>query len=421
MACLPSPTASRIRKDLNEINSRNNPDSPLLFAQTKDDNLAEVVALVVGPPETPYASGFFLFSINYKETYPNQPPHVLIVTTDDGNTRFNPNLYSSGKVCLSILGTWSGESADEWRCSYTTEYILQAIQALIMNSTPYYNEPGFEKDSSRYSSTVNEIGEYSQKIQHETLRIAVCQNLKKIISGEEIPFSQLIKHLFRFYYYQYLAVANANLNLDGRDFFITRFESICNCAKGKFNYATIIRDINNIKAALDEETESWKNEGLVITRNQSGRKYLKLLEEADKFESGKYDVANVSCGPASKDNLFHWNISIVGPEGSMWESGFFNVEIIFSNDDSPARVRFITQMFHPQITPCGIPYILVPTGVRELVKPIASLLVNLLKSPINSNQVTWLNIEAATLAFGNDEQKRQFRSQVSNVVRRSQD
>jgi hypothetical protein len=30
------------------------------------------------------------------------------VTTDNGRVRFNPNLYANGKVCLSILGTWSG-------------------------------------------------------------------------------------------------------------------------------------------------------------------------------------------------------------------------------------------------------------------------------------------------------------------------
>ena len=29
-------------------------------------------------------------------------------TTGGGTVRFNPNLYNSGKVCLSLLGTWPG-------------------------------------------------------------------------------------------------------------------------------------------------------------------------------------------------------------------------------------------------------------------------------------------------------------------------
>jgi len=36
-------------------------------------------------------------------------PSHLIIKIGGGSVRFNPNLYASGKVCLSILGTWSGE------------------------------------------------------------------------------------------------------------------------------------------------------------------------------------------------------------------------------------------------------------------------------------------------------------------------
>ena len=28
--------------------------------------------------------------------------------------RFNPNLYNCGKVCLSLLGTWSGGRGEGW-------------------------------------------------------------------------------------------------------------------------------------------------------------------------------------------------------------------------------------------------------------------------------------------------------------------
>lgn len=28
--------------------------------------------------------------------------------------RFNPNLYNCGKVCLSLLGTWSGGENEKW-------------------------------------------------------------------------------------------------------------------------------------------------------------------------------------------------------------------------------------------------------------------------------------------------------------------
>lgn len=37
---------------------------------------------------------------------------VKFLTTGGGRCRFNPNLYNCGKVCLSLLGTWSGPSWD---------------------------------------------------------------------------------------------------------------------------------------------------------------------------------------------------------------------------------------------------------------------------------------------------------------------
>lgn len=46
--------------------------------------------------------------MRFPTDYPNTPPRVLIMTTSSGTVRFNPNLYNSGKVCLSILGTWRG-------------------------------------------------------------------------------------------------------------------------------------------------------------------------------------------------------------------------------------------------------------------------------------------------------------------------
>ena len=62
------------------------------------------------------------------------------MTTSNGLVRFNPNLYKNGKVCLSILGTWEGPA---WLPSQSIASVLMSIQSL-MNSNPYFNEPGHE-------------------------------------------------------------------------------------------------------------------------------------------------------------------------------------------------------------------------------------------------------------------------------------
>jgi hypothetical protein len=76
-----------------------------------------VHCLIVGPFETPYEGGFFYFIINCPDDYPHMPPKVKLMTTGGGTVRFNPNLYASGKTCLSILGTWSGPG---WVCICTS-------------------------------------------------------------------------------------------------------------------------------------------------------------------------------------------------------------------------------------------------------------------------------------------------------------
>lgn len=48
------------------------------------------------------------------------------------------NLYEEGKVCLSILGTWTGDRSESW--SATRSSLLQAfvsIQGLVLVKEPY--------------------------------------------------------------------------------------------------------------------------------------------------------------------------------------------------------------------------------------------------------------------------------------------
>ena len=72
--------------------------------------------------------------------YPFTSPNVRIVTSD-GSTRLHPNLYVNGKVCLSILGTYSGP---KWVSSMNIGTIFKSIYSLL-NENPIINEPGWEK------------------------------------------------------------------------------------------------------------------------------------------------------------------------------------------------------------------------------------------------------------------------------------
>lgn len=109
-----------------------------IFVRAVEGRLDLLRALIIGPQDTPYANGCFLFDIWLKD-YPNKPPKVKFLTTGGGRVTFNPNLYSSGKVCLSLLGTWDGPG---WiNAESTLLQVLVSIQSLIFVPEPMYNEP----------------------------------------------------------------------------------------------------------------------------------------------------------------------------------------------------------------------------------------------------------------------------------------
>jgi ubiquitin-protein ligase len=95
---------------------------------------------IQGPPGTPYEGALLHFSFRFPDDYPFSPPKVTFLTCD-GTTRFHPNLYKDGKVCLSILGTYSGPS---WSGTQSLSTILLSLLALL-DDNPLSHEPAFEK------------------------------------------------------------------------------------------------------------------------------------------------------------------------------------------------------------------------------------------------------------------------------------
>jgi len=80
-----------------------------IFVRTLEHEMDKLRVLIIGPNDTPYANGCFLFDVFMGNDFPHKPPQVQFLTTSnflsasDEHVRFNPNLYADGKVCLSLL------------------------------------------------------------------------------------------------------------------------------------------------------------------------------------------------------------------------------------------------------------------------------------------------------------------------------
>lgn len=203
----PSPQCLlRVNRDISDFNAK--PPAGLFIAPEEND-VTKVHALVIGPSGTPYEGGFFQFFMKFPADYPISPPKVRIMTTDAGRVRFNPNLYSCGKVCLSILGTWVGPP---WSPAQCMESVLISVQSL-MSENPYYNEPGFTKESVPGAAE-----RYSEYIRHETIRVAVCDQVEAALKeSTDCPatFRKQIIKSFSESYDNYEEIVKGKLHLTG--------------------------------------------------------------------------------------------------------------------------------------------------------------------------------------------------------------
>lgn len=124
-----------------------------VWVKTFEDRIDLLSVLIRGPERTPYEDGLFAFDIQLAHDYPKSPPlcHYISYCRD----RLNPNLYEDGKVCVSLLGTWSGRGTEIW-CpnSSTLLQVIVSIQGLILVDEPYYNEAGYEKQRGELFLTI---------------------------------------------------------------------------------------------------------------------------------------------------------------------------------------------------------------------------------------------------------------------------
>ncbi|KAG2137095.1 hypothetical protein DEU56DRAFT_912867 [Suillus clintonianus] len=98
----------------------------------------------------------FLFDIFLGPNYNHAPPSVKYMTANGGKYRFNPNLYADGKVCPSLLGTWSVPGCVSGKSTLLQVHI--SIQSMTLCEEPYLNEPGWANDGATPQSGNQMLG-----------------------------------------------------------------------------------------------------------------------------------------------------------------------------------------------------------------------------------------------------------------------
>ena len=181
----------RITKELisykNSIMAFNNSS---IFITYNKNNCKQLMALIIGPKNTPYEYGCFIFNILIGDNYPNVPPKLYFETTNNNKIKFSPKLPIDGKVILSYLDnnikgdeTWNKEKS-------TLLDILISIQSKIFVKEPLQEESLYQKLSEKNLELTNE---YNSKVLYNTYKYAI---LDKITNPNE-EFKDVILNHFK--------------------------------------------------------------------------------------------------------------------------------------------------------------------------------------------------------------------------------
>ena len=153
-----------------------------IFYKHDEEDMLKGHAMIIGPEKTCYEHGFYFFRFAFPHDYPFAPPKVEYLT-NDGITRFHPNLYRDGKVCLSVLNTWKGEG---WSACQSIRSVLIILQS-ILNDTPLLHEPGITK-------THKDFNNYNKIITFRNYAFAIsAQSTPKYLSSKNLYWIPLFK------------------------------------------------------------------------------------------------------------------------------------------------------------------------------------------------------------------------------------
>ncbi|KAA8527360.1 hypothetical protein F0562_034925 [Nyssa sinensis] len=175
----------------------------LIYVRVYERRIDLLRAAIVGPAGTPYHDGLFFFDLAFPPDYPSSPPQVRYWSF---GLRLNPNLYTNGLVCLSLLNTWHGKKNERWNPSESTVLqLLLSVQGLVLNEKPYFNIPGIAAFPGQGKKSM---------AYNDNVFILSCKTMVYLLRRTPKNFEDLVHSHFRDRAHDILTACNAFM--DGR-------------------------------------------------------------------------------------------------------------------------------------------------------------------------------------------------------------
>ena len=152
------------------------------------------------------------------------------------------------------------------------------------------------------------------------------------------------------------------------------------------------------------------------------------------MELSKNPPDGVSIGLGEDDNIFEWEVLMIGPADTFYEEGFFKAKLVFPQDfpNNPPKMTFLTEILHPNVYQGGDVCISIlhppgddPHNPQELAierwRPILgveAVIVSVISMLADPNDDSPANVEAAVMWR---EDRAAFKKKCRSLVRKSQE
>ena len=142
---------------------------------------------------------------------------------------------------------------------------------------------------------------------------------------------------------------------------------------------------------------------------------IRLAKELIKINNEKIDGIIID----KPEDLMLWNAKIIGPIGTPYENGIFELVLRFDSDypNRPPSVQFITPMFHPNIYRDGkICVDILQSSEWSPVLNIRTILLSIMSLLMDPNPASPANREAALLYLSDKDAYEEVVKKSINVV-----
>ncbi|QPG76182.1 hypothetical protein FOA43_003568 [Brettanomyces nanus] len=159
--------------------------------EVDDDNIFfwKVVLMVIDP-ESNYYGACFKGQLKFPENYPFSPPNFKFTPAI-----YHPNVYSDGRLCISILHEHGNEQSDEpenetWSPAQSVESVLLSILSLLED--PNISSPAnvdaaiaFKKHKDEYKKRIHNEVNRSKLNMPDGFKLPILADIRAPLEEEE--------------------------------------------------------------------------------------------------------------------------------------------------------------------------------------------------------------------------------------------